>query len=211
MSNDMARKALAKMTPEERMLFKEGFVSKFIDNVMGSNDRRTILNQINASPAARQRMQIALGEGAYRKMQGFLLIEDMMDKTRQALQGNSTTVRQLVEMGLAGGAGFALSGGLTSPDAGSIMTGILMAGGRKGLYLLDQRVARRVGELLASDDPQSVLKAFEIASSGRFLEILRKASDMLYRALIPLQPRQPLEITVPVGADQSNSRKYQEQ
>lgn len=203
MKNVDARKALAKMTPEERMLFREGFVSKFIDNVMSSNDRRTILNQINASPAARQRMEVALGSGAYKKMEAFLLVEDIMDKTRQALQGNSTTVRQLVEMGLAGGAGFALSGGLTNFDSTAILTGILAAGSRKGLYLLDQRVARRVGEMLASEDPQSVLKAVEVAGGGRFIEILRKAGDMVARAVIPLQPRGPLEITVPVGAEQS--------
>lgn len=205
MSNTEISTGLSKMLPEERALFREGFVSKFLDNVLRSPDRRSILSQIQANPQARERVNLVLGPGASRKLDALISIESIMDMTKNAL-GNSTTARQLAEIGLAGGAGMAIGGanplnpGSWTPQA--IMAGILAAGSRKGLYLIDQRVTQRVGEMLASDDPQVIQKAIDlVVRNPRLLDAVGRAEQMVSRALLPVTPGVQ-QMTAPVAADQ---------
>ena len=61
--------------------------------------------QIANSDAAREQMDIALGPQRATELQDFLHVETVMDAARSAVQANSTTAQQLVELGLAGGAG----------------------------------------------------------------------------------------------------------
>ncbi len=68
----------------------------------------------------------------------------MMDRLRMAVQGNSTTARQLAELGLAGGAGLVAGGG-NPLDLKALATGALVYGLRRGSAEIDARVARRVG------------------------------------------------------------------
>lgn len=182
MRNDEASQALTKMTPEERTLFREGFVSKFIDDVMQSKDRRSILNQINASPDARERMEIALGPQNYQKLEAFLRIENVMQMTKDAL-GNSTTVRQWIEGGLAGGGlGLIMNGGNLSDPKLALMA-VLGGAARRGVGIVDAKVAERVGEMLVSDDPDTVQKAIDMVSTNpRMLGFLRNVEDALARA-----------------------------
>ncbi len=52
-----------------------------------------------------EQIQIALGPQRATELESMLRVENVMNMARGAVQGNSTTARQLFEMGLAGGAG----------------------------------------------------------------------------------------------------------
>lgn len=153
-------KAIGKMSKPERAMFAEGFASELASRVRETGDRRNVLNTIYNTPAARQRVQMALGPERAAKLEASLRIEGIMDRLRTAVSGNSTTARQLAEMGLGGGMGLAIGGDWQSAGMGALLArGARMAGTR-----IDQNVARRVGEMLASSDPKVVEKAVTMAA-----------------------------------------------
>lgn len=206
-SNAEAAKALAKMSMPERALFAEGFATDLMDRLREVGDRRSVINSIFlSSPAARERIQMALGKQAATRLETFLRVENIMDIARRELQGNSTTARQLAELGLAGGAGFYLGGG-NIYDPKSWFSAAIGAGARKGLYKIDGKVAQRVAEMLASSDPQVVRKAVETVSrQPAFMGAIRRLEQTVSRLAGPLVPQgqqiegqsggRPLEITV---------------
>ena len=49
------------MSPVEKRLFQDGFVDQYVKTVREFGDRRNILNSIANSPAARERIAMALG------------------------------------------------------------------------------------------------------------------------------------------------------
>jgi hypothetical protein len=134
-------------------------------------------------------------------------LERIMDGARQAM-GNSTTARQLIEAGLAGGAG-GLVGGLASgwdPVRTAESVGVA-AGARLGSKFipeqvrlgakhlvgkLDAKTARRVAELLTSDDPRMLQQGYQMAAkSHAIMQGLRAIGDRL--ALAGSTPaRQPI-------------------
>ena len=62
MTNNDARRAVAKMSEPERKLFAEGFASSLIEAINRAGDRRNVINQIWGTPRARERVEIALGK-----------------------------------------------------------------------------------------------------------------------------------------------------
>ena len=121
-----ARRALSQMTPTERQLFQDGFVSRFMETLNQIGDRRSILNKIADSPAAREKLEVALGRQRAAELEAGLRVEGIMDLARGAVQGNSTTARQLAELGLAGGA-YGFSGGVSNPmDPGAVMNAAIV-------------------------------------------------------------------------------------
>lgn len=172
------RRAFAKMTPPEQTLFRHGFVAKLIDDLNGTRDRVNVLNKIGQSPEAREKLALALGPQGHGMVEAFMHVEQVMDRLRGAL-GNSTTARQLVELGLAGGAGYGLSGGDFSAAGASALAAVLA---RKGLGRIDERVARRVADMLVSNDPRVLAQGLRtVARSGSLMNNLRQADGMLAR------------------------------
>jgi hypothetical protein len=174
MDNAEAAKALSKMSKPERALFAEGFVSDLVNKVRNIGDRQTVINKIYNTPNAKQRVNMALGSEKAKELEVFLHVETVADRLRNAVGGNSTTVRQLAEMGLAGGgggamlgagAGFAGGGGSQDISAGAIAGALFQRGTSK----IDARVARKVGELLASNKPEDINKIITMASKNNSL------------------------------------------
>lgn len=181
MNNAAVRKMLSRAGPEERELFAEGFVSKYIEKMNEVGDRRNILNSIGQSRAAKEQFDIVLGPQKTKELEAFLRVENVMDKLRTAVQGNSTTARQLMEAGLAGGAAGAFTGFDPTSMAGTAgMWLALRAGGKFAGQKIDGNVARRVGEMLASNDPAVLRRGLAIVSkSPQFMNSLRGADDFL--------------------------------
>jgi hypothetical protein len=183
--NREARQAVARMSPQERQLFQDGFISRYIETIQKVPDRRNVLNSIANSPQARDKLEIAVGPQRARELEGFLRVEGIMDVARNAVQGNSTTVRQLAEAGLAGG----VTGGVATGDysPGNLMTFALMGSaaryvGGKVNQRIDQNVARQVARMLTSNDPRVLQNGMRIvARSPRMLENLRSADNALAR------------------------------
>jgi hypothetical protein len=178
-----ARRALAQMSPQERQLFQDGFVSRFIDTLNQVGDRRNVLNQIAASPAAREKLNVALGPQRAAELEAGLRVEGIMDLARNAVQGNSTTARQLAELGLAGGA-YGFSGGGINPftDPGAVVNAALVYGAARGRNAINERLSRRIAEMLVSNDPRIILRGVQtVARSQTLFNSLRSADRGLAR------------------------------
>jgi hypothetical protein len=180
LGNREAREAVARMSPQERQLFQDGFVSRYVETLAEVPDRRNVLNQIAQSAGARERLEIALGPRRARELEAMLRIEGVMQTANEAVRGNSTTARQLVELGLAGGVG---GYGYLSSDPSAALNAALTYGVVRGQRGIDSRVSRRVAEMLASNDPQVLTRGITIvARQGRLLDNLRQADQALARA-----------------------------
>lgn len=188
MSNDEARTQLARMSSQERQLFQDGFVSDFVQQLHAIPDRRSVLNKVANSPAARERLNIALGPQRANELEAMLRVEHVMDQARGAIQGNSTTARQLAELGLAGAGGSALSGGgnpFSDPTAmlNSMLVYGAMKGGRGALNAIDHRVSGEVARLLTSNNPAQLRLGMQmLGRNPRLLSHLRNADVALARS-----------------------------
>jgi hypothetical protein len=177
------RRALSKMTPEERDLFAEGFVSRMVEMIDKTGDRRNVLNTIANSKAAREKIELAIGANRAKELEVFLRRESIMDQMRGAL-GNSTTARQLIEAGLAGGAYGAVTGDFS---VGNVATGAgafaaARAGAKFAGQRIDQNVARRVADMLASHDPKVLQKGLRlVANNASLMKAVRRADDYAAR------------------------------
>jgi hypothetical protein len=188
------RRILANASPQERQLFNDGYASRLIEalEARGGAARTNMLNRIEQSPAARTELE--LGLGGRDRTDAFLArmrVESVMNNMRNAL-GNSTTARQLVELGLAGGAGgieyLRAGGDLLHGGGAAALTLALTRGGR----YIDQRVATRVGELLASPDQAVVERGIRmIAQNPALMRALESADNRVARVLGASTPRIP--------------------
>jgi hypothetical protein len=176
--NSEYARAIGKMSEPERKLFADGFASELATKINETGDRRSVLNSVFNSPNARERVRMALGPEKAKEFEAFMHVETMMDGLRQAVTGNSTTARQLAEAGLAGGlAGGVLSGG----DPRDISVGAALGAlARTGSIKVNQRVAQRVGEMLASPDPEVFRKAVRMAAKNRpIMDLIKSAGARL--------------------------------
>jgi hypothetical protein len=107
----------------------------------------------------RNELELVLGRARAHELQTLLRSERIMDRPRTAVQGNSTTVRQLAELGLMGSGGVGLGGyGLYNQDPTQITLGTLMTGLAAGGRHVDQRVMRNVADILTSQDPSRLVR-----------------------------------------------------
>lgn len=160
------RRALARMSPQERQLFQDGYVSRLVQTIEQTGDRRTILNKIAQSPAAREEMTVALGRERAAEVEARLRVEGIMDLARPAVQGNSTTTRQLVELGLAGGVGGYES---YQGDPQALVHAALVYGAARGHRVIDERVAREVARLLVSNNVGQLQRGLRLLSRNQNL------------------------------------------
>lgn len=170
LSNREARQALASMTPQERQLFQDGFVDRYIQTMRENPNRRTVVGKVGGSDAADERLAIALGPQRARELEAIMHVERVMDLARHSVQGNSTTARQLAELGLAGGA-FELSGGGLDPQ--SVMNAALVYGAARGKRSIDHRVSEQVARLLTSNNPGQALTGLRLLAQPNMLGALR--------------------------------------
>jgi hypothetical protein len=206
MSANEARRALAQMTPQERQLFQDGFVSRFVDTLNQVGDRRNILNQMASSPAAREKLNVALGPHRAAELEAGLRVEGIMDLARNAVQGNSTTARQLAELGLAGGA-YGMTGGGINPfsDPGAVVNAAIVYGAARGRNAINERLSRRVAEMLVSQDPRIILQGVRtIARNQTLFNALRSADRGLARIGGEEAPVGPTLQAVGVGRAQDD-------
>lgn len=183
--NQEYAKTIAEMTGPEKKLFQHGFLSALQNKIAESGDRRNVLNSIANSPAARQRIEMVVGQQDYARVERFLRAESIMDQLRTAVQGNSTTARQLADMaaipGLIGAGTYAGSGDVKDASLAAAAAGAFKHGSAK----INTNVMRHVGDLLASNDPQKIAQAIStIKASKPLQETLRPFAGSLSTALI---------------------------
>lgn len=196
MNYNQAAQLVAKMKPSERKLFQDGYMSEFIDKIQKSSDRRSIINNFAQSIDARNRLALAVGKQKAKDVEAFLYVENLMDSVRQAVQGNSTTARQLMELGLAGGSGM-LASGFNPYDPTAWVTAALTYGATRGRAHINQNMQRKIAEMLVSRDPVQVQRATKfVASNPTVLENLRKAVSVMASGAGANAAQAPLRGTV---------------
>lgn len=173
-----ARKGLALMKPPERKLFETGFVSNLLAKVETLKDGQDVVKNIFNSEHARNQIRLAVGDTKANELEAKLLTERAMNGVKNAIQGNSTTARQWVERGMAGGALGIGGTGAYETDPKKISVAALVGALAAGSKHIDTKVARRVAEMLASNDPkildvgtQLVARSSMIRSAFRKLEL----------------------------------------
>lgn len=197
-----AKAAFGKFSQSEQKAFRTGYASTLIDRIMAASDRTNVINQVFKSQASREMIEMAFGPGKARQLEAYVRAETLADMLRGAM-GNSTTARQLMEMGLGGGAGYILSGGdLVGAGAGALATRGARAVGQR----VDNRVMQSVAKLLTSNDPAMIQKAvYQATMSTQWMNALEAWGRMLAPISRGVQEemsagqQRPIEITVRGG------------
>jgi hypothetical protein len=217
---------MRKMKPDERDLFREGYASDWAGRVIGNmGDSRDITKAMFNSPNERARALAVFGPQGVQKMQTRMTLETIMDGARKAM-GNSTTARQLIEAGLAGGAlggyeGYehgGIFGGLAGASAGAGQAAFvrkqfaqqIAAGAGKLIGKVDARTAKLVAELLTSNDPNKLQKGLMMAQKNQNIaDGLRGIANRVALAGQNNVPRPQLgsfQGPVPVSADDKQQK-----
>lgn len=167
---------LRAFSPEELALVRHAALNDLVERVSKVGDTGDVVTRIFRSDKARRRLEMVIGAQQAGRIQHLVAIENLMNRTRAAL-GNSTTARQLFEGGMAGGVIGGWQGGdMTSFSTGAALGGLL----RRGTATIDSRVARRVGEMLASDDPAVLQRVADMMARNRQIrEAVHGATRML--------------------------------
>lgn len=165
------RRAFNQLSPAEQDLFREGYSNQLMDSISQLGDNRNVMGMsVFNSPKGRERTAIVFGQQAADEIEATVRLENVMNLTRAAAQGNSTTAQQLADMfrsptAAAGAAGTGLAlatGGVRWP---ALLAMGLTWGARKGQAALNEATASRVGALLASGDPQAIRQAASLLAS----------------------------------------------
>lgn len=166
---------MRKMKPDERDLFREGYASDWANRVISNiSDSRDITKAMFNSPNERARALAVFGPSGMETMKSRMALETIMDGARKAM-GNSTTARQLIEAGLAGGiSGYGsgwdpwhMAAGAGAAFAGHKALGTtISAGAQKLIGKVDARTARLVADLLTSDDPRKLQQGLRMAQKN---------------------------------------------
>jgi hypothetical protein len=171
-----ARKAYAKFTAPEREGFATGYASELIDRIKTVGDRTNVINSIFKNQSTRESLELALGPQRAKDIEAYVRVEDLADRLRGAM-GNSTTARQLVELGIGAGGGFALSGG----DWKGALSGALALKGARYLgERADAKVMENVAKLLTSDNPGNLkIAVAQAAKNPAYMKALENLSNAL--------------------------------
>ncbi len=215
MSINEARAAHARLNQAERALFAQGFASDLLEKIGKVGDRQNVINRVLGSADARDRINLALGPGGLQRIEAAARVENIMDRLRTALQGNSTTARQLADLaqqGLSGAShpiGAGAIGLATTAYTGDFKTGALVFAGllaRRGTAAIDARVAARIGEMLASNDPQVLRQAYNMIGRNRaILNAVRRVEGELPRGAQPALPSPQGIQQYPAAAEDQNN------
>jgi hypothetical protein len=194
---DDLKKVMRQMKPDERELFQEGYASDLAGRVIGDiSQTRDITKAIFNSPNERARIEAVFGPAGINKLEARMALETFMDGARRAM-GNSTTARQLAEMGLAGGA---VEGGYNSgwnPQVmlthgligAAVAPGLATAAGQQAVSSMrrvagyvDLNTATNVAKLLTSSDPTQLAQGIAIAAKNQ--KVLQALKDTAVRTAV---------------------------
>lgn len=170
------RRAFMQFTAPERKAFATGYASELIDRIKASRDRANVIDQVFKSEASRESMNMVFGPARAREIEAYVRVEDLADRLRGAM-GNSTTARQLVELGIGAGSGFAVSGG----DWKGALTGAMAAKGARYLgQRIDDRVMQQIAKMLTSNDAAAFNRVVANASlSPAYMQKLEALGRLL--------------------------------
>lgn len=170
-----AQQAYKAFNDAEKRAFATGYASELVDKIKASSDRRNIIQQMFGSPAAREMNELVFGPAKAQQLEAFVRVEALADMLRGAM-GNSTTARQLAEMGLGG-----VVGGFSTQDWRGALGGALLArGARYAGERVDAKVMEEVARLLTSDNAAGLQKAvFNASQSPKWMDAVKALGEIV--------------------------------
>lgn len=169
------RQAFNAFNGTEKQAFATGYASELIDKIKATGDRANVINQIFKSQASRESMEMVFGAQKMKQIEAYVRVEDLADRLRGAM-GNSTTARQLVELGLGAGAGGVATGDWKGAAGGALA----VKGGRYLIQSSNDKTLQFMAKLLMSDQPQALTGAAQQAAlKPAYMRALERLSDML--------------------------------
>jgi hypothetical protein len=209
MAPEEISKALREFDTEaERQIFRMGAARAVIDRIRKGNANRDRTDGVFSSPEMQMKLKaIFPSQKQYREFQKQLVIEAKMADSRKALQGNSTTAKQLTEGAEAGkNAGMVVSA--MNAASGRLAPALdLLAQGYNRFSGLSPKVADELLRLGLSQNPQAanalLQRSIEQASRtpGTRAAIGRSAIS----AGSSVGTQRPLEVTI-TGDDVRRNR-----
>lgn len=188
-----ARRALAAMNPAERELFARGFADELAQTVLKAANTMGTIKRAFTSPLAREKIETAIGATRARELEALLRAEVVAERTKDAL-GNSTTARQqqmiqALKTGTHNVAGAGAVGAfeffkdqehdIKSIAVAALIGGLLRHGAHVGAHKVDTTVYRKIGEMLASEDPTILRKGVQaVARSPQLFNALRNGTEV---------------------------------
>lgn len=178
-----ATQAFSSFSAPEKQAFATGYASEIIDRIRSTRDRVNVINQIFGSQASREMNELVFGAAKARQLEAYVRVEGLADAIRGAL-GNSTTARQLVELGIGTGVGGVTGFGLSGGNFGAALQGATLGAGAAGARALGQRidakVMQEVARTLTSRDPKDLQKAIYNASlSPKWMDAIKALETRL--------------------------------
>ncbi|MGN7960528.1 hypothetical protein [Brucella sp. 22210] len=164
-----AQRAFASMKDAEKKAFQTGYASELVDKIRASSDRVNVINNVFKSPASRDSMALVFGPEKMKQIEAYVRVEDLADKLRGAM-GNSTTARQLVELGLGAGGGagvgYLFGGGDGAWKGATLGAGASIAKNAIGAASrsADTKTMIQVAKLLTSRDKNAINMTVQRAS-----------------------------------------------
>lgn len=194
-----ATKAFTAMTAAEKRAFQVGYASELVDKIKDARFRANVIDGTFGTPAKREMFDLVFGKAKARELEAYIRVEDLADKLRGAL-GNSTTARQLMELGIGAGSGFALTGG----DWKGALTGAALAKGARYISTkADDRVMQEIARMLMSGDEALMRKAVGQASLSQVwmdsLDVLGKQLGAVSRGTNSALPKMAPALPAPVN------------
>jgi hypothetical protein len=174
-----AVKAFQSFKPAEKDAFATGYASELIDRIKASGDRTNVINSVFKTQAGRESMSLVFGPQKMREIEAYVRVEDIADRLRGSM-GNSTTARQLIELGIGAGAGGAAGFGVTGDWKGALLGA---AGPRAAKFLgqrADAKVMEQIGKLLTSDNKSALRVAVQQAAKNpAYMDAIEQMGNLL--------------------------------
>lgn len=162
-----ARKAFQAMRPAEKEAFATGYASEIIDKIRSTGDRVNVINSTFKNQSVRDSIELVFGPQKAKEIEAYVRVEDIADKIRGSL-GNSTTARQLVELGLGAGVGagggYYLTGDMQGAALGAAL-GAARGTARFAGQRADAKVMEQVAKILTSPNRGNLAIAVKQAAA----------------------------------------------
>ena len=174
-----AENAMRGMSPDAQEAFRKAALSQLLDKFGAVKDSHNLWKGINHSPDAQAKMKFLFNNDpkAIQEFEALQHVENLHERLREAVRGNSTTVKQYLTAAALGGTGVPigyLTGNMSlDPTTGSgaaAWSGAALGARR----FANQRMAEHLATLLVSRDPDMIQQAVKAASGDvRMMNLLR--------------------------------------
>ncbi len=183
-----ALSAAKRVTPSNQKAMAAAYASKQAEGLLNRGSTEGALGSL-LTPSGQEAYRTALGRNAG-LLDSALVREKTFNKTTRALTGNSTTARQLAEMGASGVGAAATTMALgydpTTSGVAGLMAAILRKGGpalaRKIATSSQREAAPIIADLLTG---KGKLPVQGLATTGTLEKLSKADRDKLVKALLP--------------------------